>query len=66
MEIIGIQLQTWTPVIVNRCIVMIIARDLSLVASRLYRIAVTRSQLCVTITLYKSTLISTHLLGQGE
>jgi len=29
----GIRLQTWTRVIVNRCIGKIIARDLSLVAS---------------------------------
>jgi len=29
----GIRLQTWTRVIVNRCICKIIARDLSLVAS---------------------------------
>jgi len=33
----GIRLQTWTRVIVNRCIGKIIARDLSLVASWLYR-----------------------------
>jgi hypothetical protein len=32
----GIRLQTWTRVIVNRSIGMIIARDLSLVVSRLY------------------------------
>jgi len=37
----GIRLQTWTQVIVNRCIGKIIARDLSLVASRQYRMAVT-------------------------
>jgi len=39
----GIRWQTWTRVIVNRCIGKIIARDLSLVASRLYRMAVTRT-----------------------
>jgi len=33
MVIIGIRLQTWTRVIVNRCIGKIIAGDLSLVAS---------------------------------
>jgi len=43
MVIIGIRLQTWTQVIVNRCISKIIARDLSLVASWLYRMAVTRT-----------------------
>jgi len=42
MVMIGIQLQTWTTVIVNRCIGKIIARDLSPVASRLCRIAVTQ------------------------
>jgi hypothetical protein len=39
----GIRLQTWTRVIVNRYIGKIIARDLSLVASQLYRMAVTLS-----------------------
>jgi len=39
----GIRLQTWTQVIVKWCIGKIIARDLSLVASRLYRMAVTRT-----------------------
>ena len=39
----GIWLQTWTRVIVNRCIGKIIARDPSLVASWLYRTAVTRT-----------------------
>jgi len=53
MEIIGIRLQTWTRVIVNRCIAKIIARDLSLVASRLYRMAVTRPQSRVAVTLYR-------------
>jgi hypothetical protein len=33
MVITGIWLQTWTGVIVNRCIGMIIARDQSLMAS---------------------------------
>jgi len=50
MVIIGIRLQTWTRVIVNRCIGKIIARDLSLVASGLYRMAVTRPQSRVAIT----------------
>jgi len=37
-------------VIVNRCIGKIIARELSLVASRLYRMAVSRPQSRVTVT----------------
>jgi len=46
----GIRLQTWTRVIVNECIGIIIARDLSLMASRLYWMAITRPQSCVAIT----------------
>jgi len=42
MVIIGIRLQTWMRVIVDVDVGKIIARDLSLVASRLYRMAVTR------------------------
>jgi len=42
MVIKGIQLQMWTRVIVISCIGKIIARDLCLVASRLYRMDVTR------------------------
>ena len=41
----------WTRVIINRCIGKIIARDLSLVASRLYRMAITRLQSRAAITL---------------
>jgi hypothetical protein len=37
-------------VIVNRCICKIIARDLSLMVSRLYRMAVTRPQSRVAVT----------------
>jgi hypothetical protein len=36
----------WARVIVNRCICKIIARDLSFVGSRLYRMAVTRPVTC--------------------
>jgi hypothetical protein len=50
MVIIGIRLQTWTRVIVNRCIGKIIAGDLSLVASQLYTMAVTRPQSRVAVT----------------
>jgi len=57
----GIRLQTWTQVIVNRCIRKIIARDLSLMASRLYRMAVTRPQSCVAVTLSPSS--GADLLG---
>jgi hypothetical protein len=51
MVIRGIRLQMWTRVIVNSCIGKIIAGDLSLVASRLYRMAVTRplSRAAVTV-----------------
>jgi len=51
----GIRLQTWTRVIVNRCIGKIISRDLSLVASRLYRMAITRPQSRVAVTLSPSS-----------
>jgi len=61
MVIIGIRLQTWTRVIVNRCIGKIIARDLSLVASWLYRMAVTRPQSRVAVTL--SLSLGADLLG---
>jgi len=61
MVIIGIRLQTWTGVIVNRCIGKIIARDLSLVARRLYRMAVTRPQSRVAVTLSPS--LGADLLG---
>jgi len=57
----GIRLQTWTRVIVNRCIGKIMARDLSLVASRLYRMAVTRPQSRVAVTLSPS--FGADLLG---
>jgi hypothetical protein len=50
----GIWFQTWTRVIVNRCIGEIIARDLSIVARRLYRMAVTRPQSRVAVTLSPS------------
>jgi len=46
MVMIGIRLQTGTRVIANRCIGNIIAKDLSVVASRLYRIAITRPVTC--------------------
>jgi len=42
MVIEGIWLQTWTRVIANTCLGKIIAGDLRLVASRLYRMAVNR------------------------
>jgi hypothetical protein len=61
MVIKGIQLQTSTRVIVNRCIGKIIARDLSLVASRLYGMAVTRPQSRVAVTLSPS--LGADLLG---
>jgi len=61
MVIIGIQLQTWTRVIVNRCIGKIIARDLSLVACRLYRMAVTRPWSRAAVTLSPS--LGADLLG---
>jgi transposase InsO family protein len=61
MVIRGIRLQTWTRVIVNRCIGKIIARDLSLVARRLYRMAVTRPQSRVAVTLSPS--LGADLLG---
>jgi hypothetical protein len=50
-----------TRVILNRCIGKIIARDLSLMASRLYRMAVTWPQLCVAVTL--SPTLGADLLG---
>jgi len=43
MVIIGIQLQTWMQVIVNRCIGKIITKDISLVASWLYRMVVAQT-----------------------
>ena len=61
MVIRGIRLQTWTRVIVNRFIGTIIARDLSLVAIRLYRMAVTRPQARVAVTLSPS--FGADLLG---
>jgi len=51
MVIRGTRLQTCTRVIVNRCIGKILARDLCLVVSRLYRMAVTRQQSRVAVTL---------------
>jgi len=57
----GIRLQTWTRVIVNRCIRKIIARDLSLVASRLYRMPITRPQSHVAVSLSPS--LGADLLG---
>jgi hypothetical protein len=54
-------LQTWTRVIVTRCIGKIIARDLSLVESRLYRMAITRPQSRVAVTLSPS--LGADLLG---
>jgi hypothetical protein len=47
----AIRLQTWTKLIGNRCIGKNIIRDLSLVVSRLYRMAVTRPESHVTVTL---------------
>jgi hypothetical protein len=44
-------------VIVNRCIGKIIARDLSLVASRLYRMAVTRPQSRVAVAQGKKFIV---------
>jgi len=61
MEILGIRLRTWTRVVVNRCIGKIIARDLCLVASRLYRMAVTRPPSHVAVTL--SLSLGADLLG---
>jgi len=61
MVIRGIRLPTWTRVIVNRCIGKIIARDLSPVARRLYRQAVTRPESRVAITLSHS--LGADLLG---
>jgi len=61
MAIRDIRLQTWTRVIVNRCIGKIIARDPSLVASRLYRMAVTLPQSRVAVTLSPSS--GADLLG---
>ena len=46
MVLRDIRLQTWTWVIVNRCIGKIIARDLSLTTSRLYWMTVTRPVTC--------------------
>jgi hypothetical protein len=61
MVIIGIRLQTWTQVIVNRCIAKIVARDLSLVASRLYRMALNQLLSRVAVTLSPS--LGADLLG---
>ena len=61
MVIRGIWLQTWTRLIVHRCIGRIVASDPSLVASRLYRMAVTRPQSRVAVTLSPS--LGADLLG---
>jgi len=53
----GIRLETWTRVIVNRCICKIIARDQSLVASRLYKMADTRPQSRATVTINLENII---------
>jgi len=55
-------------VIVNRCICKIIARDLSLVASRLYRMAVTcpQSRVAVTVTRNSHLFESFQPMAKGE
>ena len=60
MVIIDIWLRIGTRVIVNRCIGIIIAGDLSLVVSQLYRNAVTRPQSHVAVTF--SSSLGAHLL----
>jgi len=57
----GIRLQTWTRVSKYKCIGKNIARDLSLVARQLYRMAVTRPQSRVAVTLSPS--LGADLLG---
>jgi len=50
-------------VIVNRCIGKMIARDLSPVASQLYRMAVTRPQSRVTVTPpFYTKIVATSML----
>ena len=65
----GIRLQMWTRVTVNRCIGKIIAIDPTLVASRLYWMAVSRPQSHVAVTHTKNYLCANtvpNLLSPAE
>jgi len=53
-------------VIANRCICKTITRDLSLVASRLYRMAVTWPESCVAVTRDRSGKIASSRCRESD